>query len=267
VIVFVITYCQTEDDLWGNLLVFDSIRTGFPTSKIVVVDNGSKERFRLVIGGTAMMVGAEMVEVGRPGKPKPHDEAIQACSLIAKGKVWVSPLDQPWVLVDPDTIFYEEVERWEFNSESVLAGAWIPGFEDEASGCWTYARLHTSFLWVLRPKKLEETITALREQRWDWEPWRPVMVRTPGGRWDRWDTGSQLLPMVPFEQFDDERLDAYSHVIGGTDSKFLYDRLGEDGKRLQAVHELARTQPDSLRGLWREQLAYFQQRGAIQNDR
>ena len=39
--VVILTYCEHPSLAYGTLMVFDTLRVGFPTFNIVVIDNGS----------------------------------------------------------------------------------------------------------------------------------------------------------------------------------------------------------------------------------
>ena len=47
--VYILTHCKSLESLYGSVLVFQTLRVGFPTSPIHVFDNGSLPEAREAI--------------------------------------------------------------------------------------------------------------------------------------------------------------------------------------------------------------------------
>jgi len=65
--VAILTHCRREEFLYGSTLVFDTLRVGFPSARVTVVDNGSLVAVRSVLAEAARAVGAEYVQVDTAG--------------------------------------------------------------------------------------------------------------------------------------------------------------------------------------------------------
>jgi len=160
------------------------------------------------------------------------------------------------VFVDPDVAFWGSVEGWSFNS--LLAGRLLPQMNSKPF--LTRPRLHTSFLWVQSPRRLHEAIAQIRQTAFEWQPWQPVMVKLMD-RWLRWDTGASLFEAMPerMHAFAESELDYYDHLFCGThlETAKRLGLLGDAVGRLESLHAVVSSDHRALRGVWREQQAYF----------
>ncbi|MBV9931815.1 MAG: hypothetical protein JO013_12845, partial [Alphaproteobacteria bacterium] len=217
-------------------------RTGFPTARAVVIDNGSRPELRAAIFAAAAAAGCE---TRAPRRPLPHGRLV--ARLIAAS-------ERPCVFVDPDVAFWERVEHWDF-APHLLAGRFIPAVD--VGGLKMTPRLHTSHLWVTDPPALRARIAAIRrrhpacgdlfEQR-----------REPATRL-YWDTASALCMALgtAATAFGEAQLDAYDHVFAGSHLERALP-AGTDPAvlaRLRDWHARAQADPRALRGVWREQEA------------
>jgi hypothetical protein len=246
----IITCCPDEAALYANLLIFRSLRIGFPTACVIVTDNGSRPWARLRIMETVQSCGAEMRVAG----PMSHGDLI--AKLLSD-----LPDGEAAAVVDPDIWFWENVENWRFPETTLLAGRLIPTHRCDVEQSVIHRRLHSSFLWMPDQRRLRLALPAVTEaatwRRFEWNV---------GGEKHLWDTGTRLyadLEPESVQAFDEAHLDCYEHLFGGTDAASVLPRIHEDFRPLfEKLHEAARQQdlPGSLRGAWRIQDRYFSAR-------
>jgi hypothetical protein len=259
----IITYCPDASALYGNLLIFRSLRVGFPTARILVADNGSSPWARLRISEAVQRCGAEMCVHG----PMSHPDLIaRVLSELPDG--------EPAALIDPDICFWQNVENWQFPEETLVAGRFIPTFQCEVTQSVTHARLHTSFLWMQDQRRLRLALpagTTLSEAY----TWRDSETMIGPVKY-RWDTGARLYAALEPEAvraFDETHLNCYDHLFCGTHAASVLPRIHEDFRQeFQELHDAARRDgeqslPTSLRGAWRIQDRYFSARRVITAER
>lgn len=243
----IVTCCPEEAALYANLLIFRSLRIGFPTARVIVTDNGSRPWARVRIMEAVHRCGAEMRVAG----PMFHGELI--ARLLGD-----LPDGEPAVFMDPDICFWEKVENWRFPETTLLAGRLIPTHRCDVEQCVIHRRLHSSFLWMPDPRRLRLTLPGVTEEA----TWRQFKWNV-GAEKHLWDTGARPYADLPPEcvhAFDEAQLDCYEHLFAGTEAARFLPRIGEDFRPLfEQLHEAAR-QPDlpaSMRGAWKIQDRYF----------
>lgn len=245
--VFILATCRKEELLPYSLLVFKTLRVGFPTADVRVHLNGS---------GTAALMGTEFtaLPITEIGETTHHD--------------WISGLlleqNEPFWLVDTDVIFYGKVEHWEFGGP--LAGYRIPEFNDPFLKAITRARLHTSLLYV-NPEYVRLA-------------WKSYLGRHPSTRFNPaadcvnplymplnrqtifYDTMALMYHAIGGEQFTPEQKNAYFHFHFGTFSDLVLPSMPDEMKLLRN-HVLH--QPEAGIGMWRAQDEWFESRQFIQD--
>ena len=246
VTVHVLTFCSHPVFAYGSLLVFDTLRIGFPTARVEVVDNGSHADMVPRIRAAAESVGA----------------SFEARSRIHYADHWRDNLfsrewpdsGAPVVFVDPDCVFWSNCESWDFG-DALLAGRLIPEIP-AGPGRVDMRRLHPSHLWV-------PSITRFRAEF-------AMLPTEAGGRWDcigpatesegrvmrRFNTLAPLFHALRAgcAAFDESQLDAFDHLHMGshlTTTHGHWDALA-DAHRAAAEGDIG-----SLRGLWRRQNESF----------
>ncbi len=242
--VCILATCRNPDLLPATLLVFDTIRIGFPTADIRVYGNA--------LGPMAGFVRSRCADVGAwfrdyPDRTK-HDKWVASM-------VWNH--DEPIVICDTDMIFFEMVEHWEFLHP--WAGFLQPEYLDPYLMAVQRERLHTSLLFV-RPDEVRDRMIRY-EHSMNHPPdyagmdlfaqqWHPVK----GGIPIFTDTGGSLYHAIGGDAFAEAQLDCYAHLHAGTWS----DILGElDGAPwTEHVREMMKF-PAQLRGIWREQADFY----------
>lgn len=250
--VIIATYCDSKESLYGNLLVFRTLRTGFPTAEIVVYDN-SPHKFP-DISQAARKVGASYIF--SPGFS--HEQHIRR--VLASEKT-------SCVLVDPDVIFWESLENEAFPDTVDLAGRYIPGGMEDVRGRKVTPRLHTSLLFMPNPERLNVKLRMAESLIPDLNLIASKQIVLNGTYRVGEDTLAGLCNAFPesCHSFPARILDKYDHLFVGTHLAKV-ERLTQI-PGLRESHEIAMI-PDGdlskLRGLWREQAAYFEQQSGLE---
>lgn len=235
--VAVITTVRRMEHLPLQLLVFDSIRTGFPTEPITVIENGSLPEAVPTIEDAVNRVGGTL---RRLPCTMGHDALLERILAEAQGRV---------VIVDPDVIFYSKVEDWDFG-DALMAGAHQP--DTTVDGIRYLERLHTCFLWFPDVQRLRDELARVAKDRIYPPSFIASEMKIDGQRVIA-DTGHQIYAAIRSKTaaFSPEQLDCFSHVGFSTRP----DLLGLVGAHYGGVtgeaHALATTDPERLRGLWR----------------
>jgi hypothetical protein len=244
--VYIVTWCKQVESLYGTILVFPTLRVGFPTAEINVVDNASLDAVRQLLRSQAEMCGAAFTELTQE---KPHHELIE--------QILESQAEGAAIFVDPDVCFWKSVEEWRF--DALMAGRLLPKYACEYTACITHPRLHTSFLWIPDVRSLRDAIRVVRARFFDFHPFRPIMCRL-GGVWQRWDTGASLYAALPerMHPFTARELEAYDHLFCGTHLGEVAAKVRPDYALLfERMHKHIRSDHRSLKGAWRIQDDYF----------
>lgn len=256
--VFILTFCDDPSTLYGATLTFNTLRVGFPHADVHVVDNASHPDTRPAIRQAAEQAGGTFTQL---------EQRIEHADFV-RGLLFGQTEYNNVVLLDPDLLFWREVEHWKFDG-ALMAGRLIPTFQDSYCGSLTHARLHTSFLWlpdlVALRAKLAEAITPHTAQQvlgYEFDPIRPVILPSPEV-WVRWDTAASLYHAIKSDchAFTDNELDSYDHLFCGSHLETVSDLLPTDeAARFRETHKLAVNNPRALKGIWREQQRYFLER-------
>lgn len=230
-------------------LTLDTIRVGFPTAELVVWFND----------GTApdavrcKKLGARAFASNRVDNRIHHAKWIQTMlEMPPPGHTG------PLVVVDPDMMFWENCEGFTFPGS--IAGAYVPDHWNHWSDCAYRSRLHTSFLWINDPKALLAAIPRGSEPYLPFDPFHPVTT-FDFGRATFYDTLAILCHALPKKEvclFGEEHMNCYDHINSASFYKQMLVKF-EEPKRSEfaRIHELARTNPKELRGLWRQTARYY----------
>lgn len=244
--VYILTWCGWEERLHGSTLVFDSLRTGFPTSKIVVVDNCSIPTVRPTLQSLAYSVGATYLQLD---SPVPHSDWI--------AQVIASHPSGPIVLLDPDVVFWESMED-QFPVEG-LAGRHIPEFHCPYTRCLVAQRLHTSLVMITEVECLRSALAEVLSKYPITLPFTQTTWKI-NGVWHSFDTFGQLWELLPESQhkFTSMQLDKYDHLFCGSHMQFVAPRCTpEVQSQLAEWDSAAKNNPKELRGIWRQQEQVF----------
>ena len=228
-------------------LVFKTLRIGFPTADVLVHLNKDALVNCPSLSSLCAVVGAD------------------TCSEDTIHHSWIERLidaeQEPFWICDTDIIFYDSIEK--FNIYSALAGWRIPEWQDEFSGAITRARLHTSLLYI-NPVLVKERLAAFREVCPD-TPFTPFcntiypLCLPFQNRMYFYDTCSLLYHAIGGQSFTAEQKDAFCHMNFGSISDLVLPRL-KDGDKMVAARQAIMDKPELGRGVWRQQMEYFEAR-------
>ena len=98
------TYCEHPALAYGALMVFKTLRVGFPTAKILVIDNGSHLDVLPQIEKAALDVGCLFT-------PAPRQHFLDFYRWVLFEQTTMNSV----VLLDPDVVFWNNVEHWIFD--------------------------------------------------------------------------------------------------------------------------------------------------------
>ncbi len=250
--VYVFTWCNQIESLYGTTLVFKTLRVGFPTAEIHVVDNASLPAVRPLLRQHAHDCDADFTQL-KQGITH-HKFIEQTLDRQLEGSA---------IFVDPDVCFWENVEAWNFNT--LMAGRRLPKYVCEFSGCITHPRLHTSFLWIPDVRVLQETVWTLRTQYFELHPFRPIMFKADNV-WQRFDTGGSLYAALPEQMyaFTERELEGYDHLFCGTHLNIVAPKLRPDFAIVfEQLHRQVQIDHQALKGAWRMQDNYFNSRAVL----
>lgn len=236
----------------SGMLVFKTLRTGFPSAKIEVWDNCSIEPFRTEIAHETLKLGGQFHPLDQ--RILYHDFIRARLSANEPGSL---------ALVDTDIIFYDDVQSWGMHQHELLMGRLIPLHRNEVYGCTENSRLHSSLLFIRDVQELNKTIAkefsgpcaASGYQN----PWAPTLWFNGGFKYFH-DVGCNIYQAFPstMRAFTETQLDSYTHLHCGTwlDQVLPHIKKADQFKK---VHELATTDRMALHGLWRQQDEYYRE--------
>lgn len=209
---FILATCLNHDLMENTLMVFKSIRVGFPTANIKVCGNCLDEVAGRLVEQAAFSVGARFDNFPE----------------VAHG-VWIESLlyherEQFWIC-DTDVTFHKPVEHWFVESKELFAGRYEPEFYEPWTQSQHVARLHPSLMWF-NPGMLRAAIRVwpggnnefLHTVEKNLIRWSFVPVR--GGLFF-YDTCSGLHHALGGKPFDKEQNDCFSHRFCGTYSNLI----------------------------------------------
>lgn len=249
--VFILATCRKPELAHMTELVFQTLRSGFPTANVAVHLNGDCETRCPNIRAVAQQDGCSVVE----HEPTIHHKWIE--SLVLQEK-------EPFYVLDTDVVFYQSMERFVF--ETALAGWRIPEWRDEFTNTVTRARLHTSLLYI-DPVKVRLAAGTYQAQFpvTDFNPmanlFYPLCLPFKGTGYF-YDTCGLLYHAIGGTAFTTEQLDAYFHFNFGTIPDVVLPRM-KNIVEIEYLRGKVVKFPIVGRGLWREQMEYFHARPAI----
>lgn len=246
--VFILATCRKPELLPYTLLVFKTLRVGFPTAEVSVHLNGAQgsgmNGWAMTAMETAQMAGCKVEVIAETT----HHEWIENLILDPKN-------DEFWIL-DTDVIFYASVEDWTFGTP--LAGALIPEFNDPFLCATTRSRLHTSLMHI---KSDELNVVSLA-----YEYKHPRTIYNPmvngiypqcyplNGKSYFNDTMSLVYHAVGGTPFTAQQKDCYFHFHFGSFSDMVLPKM-PDG--IGAARQQILEHPEQGVGQWRTQEEWF----------
>ena len=227
--VIILTFCDHPALAYGAMLVFKTLRVGFPTATVLVLDNGSHPDVRPKIEKAA--TAAECTFVATERHPFVDHYRWALLEQMAAESI---------VLLDPDVVFWRSVEDWRFTG--LMAGRLIPDLLN--CGVRSMARLHPSLLWVPSVSLFRSRVNAVGQ-------------RSNGSVF--WDTLSEAYHAhrEDCQVFSPEQMDCYDHLFYGSHFPAISPGLRDSGLTHRAHVAAASGNYEELRGLWRKQEEYF----------
>lgn len=215
------------------LLVFKSLRIGFPDNKVVVVTANIEVEHAARLAGCQVALDDPYVR---------HDEWI--ASLIEAG-------EEPFWICDTDMIFHAPIV---WRDGGALAGPLEPEHWSPYTQAYHTERLHTCLMRI-DPVALRSSIEGYWRDRpgtpWysrhdlvgqSWSPGRPLRFQ---------DTMSRVYQAVGGVPFTPWELDCFSHLHAGT----FTDLLARQYPDMARAHAHFRAHPEQSKGLWKAQLS------------
>ena len=244
--VFILATCL-NGDLNPTLLVFKTLRVGFPTARVVVFGNGLGPAEMLVVKSDCDHASCKFVYMERIA----HDAWIEL--LLAKS-------EEPFWICDTDVVFHSSVEGF-VNDDTLLKGRHEPPFVEPWSKTMKTERLHTSLLYMNAPvirHRVCEWIRKWHPPRFPFTP-KIELVRqcyVPRGV-DRpptfRDTCSGLYLAIGGESFSDEENSAFDHLHCGT----YVDRMKGAVPGLAEAHAQIYAHPEAVTLLKANQKEFY----------
>ena len=234
--VHILATCTNPDLIRATTLVFDTLRVGFPTTKVTVWLNRMQPEHAKLILPLADKVGSEVLPCDTA-----HPKWI--AELIEREK-------EPFFICDTDVVFWKSFEQWDF-SGNAMAGRYVPQFFDVWTKAVTRPRLHTSLLFLdpgLILKDLEKNRSLHPNNAF--APWPPMIYPLMIPWWPKTyfhDVCCLLYQTIGGHRFTTSALDCYDHLQAGT----ISDEIGKAYPGLSAEHAIFLDNPKLMRGLWR----------------
>lgn len=242
--IHILATCRKPELLDATTLVFKSLRVGFPNANVYVSDNNLSREHREVIHKHCKDIGARLFLT----RATIHHEWIE--SLVEHNY-------EPFIILDTDITFWDNCEGWSF--DTAIAGRCIPPFIDPFSKCITMRRLHGSFLYV-DPSKLKMQVEKYKN-KFPQTPFTPVtslfnpLIIPHVGQSIFFDTCAFLYHAIGGAEFTHEQLDCYDHLNCGTISDIVSPHLTDIN--MSAAHKVLLNTPSLMKGIWREQDAWY----------
>jgi hypothetical protein len=243
--VHILAHVRKPELLPAALLVFRTLRTGFPESHVMVWGNALAGTAAQAVEHAARGAGAEFRNLPLPGK---HDGWVE--DLIQTGL-------EPFWICDTDIIFWEAVEDWR---APTFMGRLEPEFDEEWTKTRHMERLHSSLMYInpaavraemrrfmakipapfghtARFPFVQQHFVPLRGQQ-------PLFYDTCAGMWHAFEG----------QPFTEQQNRAYEHLHCAT----YADLIELEG--LQDAHAAIYSNPTLARGMRETQDAYYNRR-------
>lgn len=246
-VVHVLSTVRRHQLLPAALLVFKTLRVGFPTAKVICYPNDLTDdpRNETAIVEAATAAGCELAYT-HESTGWTHPGWIR--HVIENNEGWN-------VILDTDMVFYSSVEDWDPVGSDIMGMA-VPAFRCPYTRAITLPRIHTCLAW-LNCDYIKNCI-----KHGDVIEMAPMDLISPCTFWNKGakyfhDTLGQLhaCSWVAAKAFTDSQLDAFTHLFSGT----LLDAVGPCVPGLADMHRLAYEDPAAVRGAWRQQQRFYEQ--------
>lgn len=241
----ILATCRSERLLPFTLLVFRTLRIGFPSADVLVTGNALPTYAIARVAEACAATGC-----GFENRPETiHHRYIEQLVASESG---------PFILSDTDVIFYDKVEDWKFTT--LLAGYRVPDWESKC-GHITRSRLHPSLMFIdpIRVRGFADHFTEEKPLTPFMPPanlFYPILIPI-NGRLHFFDTMSLCYHLFGGTAFTDVQKDAYFHFHAGTISDLTLPFL-DNPEAIQKEREWIMEDPQRGRGHWRAYEQYFE---------
>lgn len=250
---------RNEELLRASTLVFDSIRTGFPTAKIRVTLNNMSLKHETDVNLSLLNVASEGSAVLSLTSAVSHHEWI--LNLLATE-------NDPFWICDTDIVFWDNFECFDF-SGCAMAGRYVPQFKCDFAKAITRPRLHTCLLYLdpmLIKQKVKEYGERFPEAYCLPRPTLqdlvfPRYVPQRFGALDKtafYDTCAGLFHAIGGRVFADEHNFQFDHLNFGTLSDVVATHY--PGCEIRESHFAAFQSPSILKGQWQRDAEFYRNR-------
>lgn len=246
--VHILAFVRKPELLNAALLIFRTIRTGFPTADIHVWGNALPVDAVPIVGQRAAAVGATFVNLPMTT----HDMWIEKLIEVEPGPIWVC---------DTDVVFFSKMEGWFDRDKVSMAGRWEPDFWEPFTETVRVERLQPAVMWLDCPRLRSDIreYLALFPLPFGLTAQVPLVrqhfVPVRGGPPLFYDTMAGLWQAGIGQRFD-HRLDhAFEHLHCSTYIDLIGQTIG-DGK-LEDVHKLIYIHPVKARLMRDTQADYY----------
>lgn len=241
--VYILTTCNGHENLDKTLMVFKTLRVGFPTSEVFVVDNASDPATVPAIEDAAAAVGAEFF---RYAERTEHGKFITLLVQSSKGAL---------AIVDTDVAFWASCEDIDMG-DALFGGRYIPRIETPEGV--HVARIHPSLLLIPDAQKLWEACRHVADTGFkgiEFKPFESCYYVDSDGRTVLVDTCSAVSGALADRayRFGPAELERYDHVFLGSIPEMVDVLPLHDDTRgvITAGHSIERV--EDLKGIWRQQ--------------
>jgi len=247
--VHILATVRKPELLRAALLVFQTLRVGFPTAHVCVWGNGLDAASAEAVSNVATFAGGKFCNL----PATVHDVWLE--NLIARSTA-------PFWILDTDVVFHSNAEDFALG-DCVFAGRLEPEFDDEFTRCRHVERLHTCVMY-LDPARVRAASVAVMDKFPD--PFRVTcehpllrMTRVPVRRGQSlcYDTTAGLWQAGYGTPFTPKQNDAFSHIHCGTYIDLIkVDSLAD----LKAAHAMVYADPQRSRGMLAVQTKFYETR-------
>jgi hypothetical protein len=236
----IVSSFSPNDDPNPATFVFNTIRVGFPTADIKVFWTGKSREVEDSVYDYCKDLKMEFIKL-------PHnttnDQIANEVFKKEKGKI---------VLCDSDIRFWSCVENYN-TSGSFLAGRFIPQHNCPFIKLEVAARIHPSLLFIDNVSELRKYFHKPTSRFVPVDYCSPRLV-VEGGHTIFHDSFTELYNRFGARHFNEEMLDKYDHLFASS----FCDDVAKVIPGFNMVHKEAYRNPESIRGIWKEQEQYFE---------
>lgn len=234
------------------MLVFRTLRVGFPTADVMVFGNGLAPAHAPVVKKACLDANCTFISVPRTS----HDAWVESLIQASPVSFWI---------LDTDVVFHESVEGF-VTDETLMKGRYEPPFIEPWSQTQKVQRLHTSVLYLNAPALRRGMTEWMRRWHPPGFPFRPSaeLVRqcyAPQGSAQRplfYDTCAGLYLALGGESFTDQENAAFDHLHCAT----YVDRMGDAIPGLAAVHAEVYDHPEAAKAMKAPQTEFYDRQKA-----